>query len=59
MKQDETEIVLHTMKGIANKEREFMQYVNQMLEQMCRELNLQMPDRRNGVDRRNVVSGGG
>ena len=51
MTQDEQEIILHTMKSIADRERKHIDWVNGMLDEMCKLVNITIPERRNG-DRR-------
>jgi len=53
MTKHEEEIVRHTMKEIAERERKHIDWVNGMLDTLYRELNIQKLERRNGGDRRN------
>ena len=55
MNQDETELILHTMKAIADSQRREVQYRNDLLDMMMRELNVQMPERRSDGDRRETI----
>jgi len=48
----EKEIVLHVMKEIAAKERQCIDSINESLDTMCKQLHIEIPERRNG-DRRN------
>ena len=47
------EMVLHTMKQIAHRERIHIEWVNGMLDTMCHELGIAIPERRNGDRRKN------
>lgn len=53
MNQDETELILHTMKAIADSQRREVKYRNDMLDMMCKELNIEIPCRRENGERRN------
>lgn len=52
MTKDEQEIILHTMKAIADSQRREVKYRNDMLDMMCKELNVQVPERRENGERR-------
>ena len=48
MTKHEEEIVRHTMKKIADRERKHIDWVNGMLDSLYRDLNMPRPERRNG-----------
>jgi len=52
MTQDEQELILHTMKGIADSQKREIEYRNGLLDMMCKELNIQIPERRVNGERR-------
>ena len=49
--EDEKKIIVHVLKDIADRERRHIEWVNGILDSMCHELNITIPERRNG-DRR-------
>ena len=50
--QDQEEIILHTMKAIADSWRRHNKYTHDMIDDMAKELNIEVPDRRINGDRR-------
>ena len=51
MTTEEKKLVMHTLKGIADRERKHIEWVNGILDSLCYELKITIPERRNG-DRR-------
>ena len=52
MTLEEQELVLHTMKAIAESHRRETQYCHEMLDMMAKELNIEIPERRDSGGRR-------
>jgi len=46
------DLILHTMKAIADSHRRETQYCHEMLDMMCKELNVEIPERRKSGERR-------
>jgi len=52
MTEDERELILHILKSIADSHRRETKYCHDMLDQMCNELNIYIPERRENGERR-------
>ena len=52
MTHDEELIVIHVMKQIADRERKHIEWTNGMLDMLCKELNIDIPERVPQVERR-------
>lgn len=52
MTQEEQNIILHTMKGLADARKRFNNYCDELLDMMCHELNVHIPERRVNGERR-------
>jgi len=55
MTDSDRDLILHTMKAIADSQRREVQYRNDMLDMMMKELNVQIPERRENGDRRETL----
>ena len=52
MTKDEQDLILHTLKAIADSQRREVEHRNGLLDMMCSELNINIPCRRDKGERR-------
>ncbi len=50
--QESQDLILHTLKSIADSQRREVKYRNGLLDMMCKELNISIPCRRENGERR-------
>ena len=52
MNPEEQDLILHAVKDIAESQRKEMEYRNQILDSLLKDLNVHIPERREYGDRR-------